>query len=44
MATEKQFPYTPVPKSLKRLLETIPTIGTPTKWTLRLVRGDYLTS
>ena len=33
MAAEKQFPYTPVPNSLKRLLEKIPTIGTPRRAT-----------
>jgi hypothetical protein len=31
MAAEKTFPYTPVPNSLKRLLEMIPTIGAPEK-------------
>jgi hypothetical protein len=30
---QKQFPYTPVPNNLKRLLEKIPTIGTPPKAT-----------
>lgn len=29
--TDKAFPYTPVPNSLKRLLQKIPTIGAPEK-------------
>lgn len=31
MATDKQFPYTPVPNNLKRVLAMIPTIGAPEK-------------
>jgi hypothetical protein len=33
MSADKHFPYTPVPGNLKRLLEKIPTIGTPPKAT-----------
>lgn len=33
MPTDKSFPYTPVPNSLKRILEKIPTIGAPEKAT-----------
>lgn len=33
MAADKQFPYTPVPGNLKKLLEKIPTMGTPKKAT-----------
>jgi hypothetical protein len=31
VAQSTLFPYTPVPNSLKRLLEKIPSVGTPTK-------------
>jgi hypothetical protein len=37
MAQSPAYPYSPVPNSLKRLLEKIPTIGTPTK-----ANGDWL--
>lgn len=33
MAADKLFPYTPVPKNLSRLLETIPSVGTPPRAT-----------
>src|SRR5689334_17028067 len=35
MAEEKKFPYTTVPNNLRKLLNTIPTIGQPPKATQR---------
>jgi hypothetical protein len=39
MAADRQFPYTPVPGNLKKLLEKIPTMGTPKKATQEWLAG-----
>ncbi len=39
MAQSPSYPYSPVPNSFKRLLEKIPTIGTPTKADGKWLKG-----